>query len=86
MPLVEDLYFTDHTQTVRNMKVENGLISKDEVIQNEAMASGRERVNQFFNDFILQVENEVMESLGCDNFVQAGPNGETVEIQDDAMW
>ena len=27
-----------------------------------------------------------MESMGQDNLIQAGPNGETIEIQDDAMF
>ena len=70
MPIVEDLYFTDQTNSVRTMKCEGGLngigTKTDDGLPQigDMQLSFFEKQTLFFNDFIYQIECEVMESLG----------------------
>jgi hypothetical protein len=73
MPIVEDLYFTDQTQQVRTMK-QDGILKTDSPVTDGVGVDGMDlsymdKQNDFFKDFILQIENEIMESLGANNIV-----------------
>ena len=69
MPIVEDLYFTDQTQQIRTVKAEGGLSGignkTDDGLPdlNDLQMSHFEKQTVFFNDFIFQIETEVLESL-----------------------
>lgn len=83
MPLVEDLYFTDQTQTVRAMKQDGGQIKEDgggvvdaQGLDPNGEPSYLERQTAYFSRYICQIEEEIMEAMGANNPVQGGEEEE----------
>ena len=64
MPIVEDLYFTDQTKQVLAMKADGVVKTDSPVSDNMADLSYIDKQTDFFKDFIIQIENEIMESMG----------------------
>lgn len=82
MPIVDDLYYTDQTQQIKAVKQDgilDGNISKceDGTLEDiqRAMAEGREiqghaeKQTAFFSSFIMQIEDDVIETLGLNNSI-----------------
>ena len=83
MPLVEDLYFTDQTQTVRAMKQDGGMVKEDGGSAADPQgqdASGEptylDRQTAYFSRYICQIEEEIMEAMGANNPVRGGEEEE----------
>jgi hypothetical protein len=87
MPIVEDLYYTDQTQQVRNMKTEVGGVPSllDGMLDSSESANTpyNEKQMNFFASYISQVETEIMDCMGDTNMIQGGePHHELEDLRE----